>query len=164
MATPRYDKTAKGRDEIAQGRKNLKGKLRTVLFLVDAHKDVAAIQQQITLIGAPPDAIAQLATAGYIAPVGGPLAPTNDATAATVAVTPGDSLEHFRVAKAFMNETIVDARGIRAFAFTLKLERCATQSDLAALLPDYTEGLLKSLDREVVRAMVDRARELIGRH
>jgi hypothetical protein len=161
MASQRYDKTPKGRDEIAQGRKNLRGKLRTVLFLVDAGKDVAAIQQQITLIGAPPDAIAQLATAGYIAPIGGPLTPTNDAVAVG---NGGDSLEHFRIAKAFMNETIVDARGIRAFAFTLKLERCATQADLAVLLPDYTEGLLKSLDREVVRAMVDRARELVARH
>ncbi len=164
MATHRYDKTAKGRDEIAQGRKNLKGKLRTVLFLVDAGKDVTSIQQQITLIGAPPDAIAQLATAGYIAPVGGPLTPTNDAVAAGAgAPNGGDVLEHFRVAKAFMNETIVDARGIRAFAFTLKLERCSTLADLAALLPDYTESLLKSLDREVVRAMVDRARELVAR-
>jgi len=61
-----------------------------------------------------------------------------------------------------MNETIVDARGIRAFGFTLKLERCSTLADLAALMPEYTEGLLKSVDREVVRAMVDRARELVA--
>lgn len=161
MATQRYDKTAKGREEISQGRKNLKGKLRTVLFLVDAGKDLTAIQQQITLIGAPPDAIAQLATAGFIAPVGGPLSPTNDAAAASLH-DGRDMLERFRVAKAFMNETIVDARGIRAFGFTLKLERCSTLADLAALMPEYTEGLLKSVDREVVRAMVDRARELVA--
>lgn len=160
MATQRYDKTAKGREEISQGRKNLKGKLRTVLFLVDAGKDVASIQQQITLIGAPPDAIAQLATAGYIAPIGGPLTPTNDSVAVNGS---SDPVASFRVAKAFMNETIVDARGIRSFGFTLKLERCSTLADLAALMPEYTEGLLKSLDREVVRAMVDRARELVAR-
>ncbi|MCC6377797.1 MAG: hypothetical protein IT519_03180 [Burkholderiales bacterium] len=160
MATQRYDKTPKGHDEITQGRKNLKGKLRTVLFLVDAGKDVASIQQQITLIGAPPDAIAQLATAGYIAPIGGPLTPTNDSVAVNGS---SDPVASFRVAKAFMNETIVDARGIRSFGFTLKLERCSTLADLAALMPEYTEGLLKSLDREVVRAMVDRARELVAR-
>ena len=158
MASQRYDKTEKGRDEITQGRKNLRGKLRTVLFLVDAHKDVDAIQRQITVIGAPPDAIAQLATSGFIAPVGSAAA-RNDA----VAPSAGTSIENFRVAKAFMNETIVDARGIRAFAFTLKLERCSTQADLAQLVPDYTEALLKALDREAVRAMVDRARELIAR-
>ena len=27
--------------------------------------------------------------------------------------------------------------GIRAFLFTLRLERCATRADLKALLPDY---------------------------
>lgn len=163
MAIQRYDKTAKGHEEITQGRKNLKGKLRTVLFLVDGGKDVAAIQQQISRIGAPPDAIAQLATGGYIAPIGGPLTPTNDATATPARMSPEAAIEHFRVAKSFMNESVVDARGLRAFAFTLKLERCSTTADLAALLPDYTETLLKSVDREVVRAMVDRARELIGR-
>jgi hypothetical protein len=155
MAIQRYDKTEKGRDEITQGRKNLRGKLRTVLFLVDAGKDVQAIQQQITLIGAPPDAIAQLATAGYIAPLR-----ANEPPAAAVTE---DHMKRFRAAKAFMNETIVDARGIRAFGFTLKLERCATQQDLAALLPEFTEALLKSLDRDAVRALVERARELVAR-
>ena len=44
-----------------------------------------------------------------------------------------DQVAHFRVAKAFMNETIVDALGIRAFMFTLKLEKCATGADLVLL-------------------------------
>ena len=70
MLAQRYDKTEKGREEIAQGRKNLRGKLRTVLFLVDGGKDVGAIQQQVAAIGAPADAISQLAAGGYIAPVG----------------------------------------------------------------------------------------------
>ena len=60
-----------------------------------------------------------------------------------------------------MNDTIVDALGIRAFGFTLKLERCATADDLVPLLPAYTEALLKKLDREAVRALVERTRELL---
>ena len=157
MDAVRYDKTDKGRDEIAMGRKNLRGKLRTVLFLVDAGKDAASIRQQLTMIGAPPDAIAQLAAQGYIAPLAG-AAPVahNDASAT-------DPVASFRIAKAFMNDTIVEARGIRAFGFTLKLERCATQADLAALVPDYTEQLLKAFERDAVRALVDRTRELIAR-
>ena len=155
MLAQRYDKTEKGREEIAQGRKNLRGKLRTVLFLIDGGKDVGAIQQQMAVIGAPADAISQLADQGYIAPL--------VANAPRVEVSSGDPVVNFRTAKAFMNETIVDARGIRAFGFTLKLERCSTQADLAALLPDFTEALLKSLEREAVRALVERARELIAR-
>lgn len=155
MLAQRYDKTDKGREEIAQGRKNLRGKLRTVLFLVDGGKDVGAIQQQMALIGAPADAISQLADQGYIAPLG-----SNALPAAAVS---DDAMKRFRAAKVFLNETIVDARGIRAFGFTLKLERCATQQDLAALLPEYSEAMLKALGRDAARAMVDRARELVAR-
>ena len=69
---------------------------------------------------------------------------------------------NFRVAKAFMNETIVDALGIRAFGFTLRLERCATTEDLVALLPSYAEALLKKLDRDATRALVERTRALLA--
>ncbi|HET9339777.1 MAG TPA: hypothetical protein VFQ55_12305 [Casimicrobiaceae bacterium] len=157
MDPTRYTRTPKGHDEIAQGRKNLRGKLRTVLFLVDAGKPGDDIQRQVTLIGAPADALAQLAAAGYIVETGQAAAQPGAG-----AVTTERQLEGFRVAKAFMNESIVDARGIRAFAFTLKLERCATPADLAELLPAFAEALVKSLDRDAARALVDRARELIA--
>lgn len=156
MDSRRFGRTAKGHEEIMQGRKSLKGKLRTVLFLIEAGKNADDIQRQVLLIGAPADAIAQLAEAGYIAEIGQPGAPL-PVNAATL----DDRIANFRVAKAFMNETIVDALGIRAFGFTLRLERCATADDLVALMPAYTETLLKKLDREATRALVERMRELL---
>ena len=99
MDSRRYARTQKGHDEITSQRKTLKGKLRTILFLVDP--------------GKPADAI-------------------------------------------------VDALGMRAFVFTLRLERCATRADLAALLPDYSQALTKKLDRNTVSALLDRTRELLG--
>jgi len=156
MDSRRFGRTAKGHEEITQGRKSLKGKLRTVLFLIEAGKSVDDIQRQVLLIGAPADAIAQLAEAGYIAEIGQPGAPMPES-----ARTLDDRIASFRVAKAFMNETIVDALGIRAFGFTLRLERCATADDLIALMPAYTEALLKKLDREATRALVERMRELL---
>lgn len=157
MDSTRYARTPKGHDEIAQGRKNLRGKLRTVLFLVDAAKGADELGRQIARIGAPADALAQLAADGYVEPVGG-----ESIAAAPIEGSVGDRIGRFRIAKAFMNESIVDARGIRAFAFTLKLERCATAADLAALLPDYANALVKSLDREAARALVEHARELVA--
>ena len=156
MDSRRFGRTAKGHEEITQGRKSLKGKLRTVLFLIEAGKSVDDIQRQVLLIGAPADAIAQLAEAGYIAEIGQPGAPMPES-----AQTLDDRIASFRVAKAFMNETIVDALGIRAFGFTLRLERCATADDLIAMMPAYTEALLKKLDREATRALVERMRELL---
>jgi hypothetical protein len=156
MDQRRFGRTAKGQGEITLGRKALKGKLRTVLFLVDAGKPADDIQRQVLLIGAPVDSLAQLVAAGYVAEVGAPGAPLPDGVTSIE-----DAVANFRVAKAFMNETIVDALGIRAFGFTLKLERCATADDLVTLLPTYTESLLKKLDREAVRALVERTRELL---
>jgi len=156
MEVERYGRTAKGQDEISNSKKSLPAKLRTVLFLIDSAKDARDIQRQILMIGAPADALQQLVSGGYVAGVTAFNAPITGG-----AVSIEDQIANFRVAKAFMNDTIVDALGIRAFMFTLKLERCATPADLVTLLPDYTQHLLKKVDREAVRAMVERTRELL---
>lgn len=158
MDSIRYTRTPKGHQEIVQGRKVLKGKLRTVLFLIDAAKPAEEIQRQIKVIGAPEDALAQLQAAGYVAPVGD----ASTIQAPVPSESTEDQLAQFRLAKAFMNDTIVDALGIRAFTFTLRLERCATVADLQQLLPDYTTALVKKLDREAARALVERTRELLA--
>jgi len=156
MEAERYGRTAKGQDEISHSKKTLPAKLRTVLFLIDAQKDARDIQRQVLLIGAPADALQQLVNGGYVAALTAFNAPITGG-----AVSIEDQIAQFRVAKAFMNETIVDALGIRAFMFTLKLERCATPADLSTLLPEYAQNLLKKVDREAVRALVDRTRELL---
>jgi len=175
MDNRRVARTAKGQDEIANRRKSLKGKLRTVLFLIAPGKPLDAILEQVALIGAPADALAQLAAEGYIEETSGqgagsiaagtafqesPSPRAGDAAQAPLSIE--DEVANFAVAKAFMQETIVDALGIRAFTFTMRLERCVTRDDLAALLPDYTTALLKKLERPAVRALVDRTRELLS--
>jgi hypothetical protein len=42
----RFARTDKGCAEIAERRKNLRGKLRTILFLVDPRKSLEEISQQ----------------------------------------------------------------------------------------------------------------------
>lgn len=153
----RLGRTTKGHEEIGAAKKSLPAKLRTVLFLVEPDKDITEIQRRIALIGAPADALQQLVSGGYVAPVGAFNAPVLGPADAIA-----DQVTAFRVAKTFMNETVVDALGIRAFMFTLKLERCATAADLAAILPAYGEQLLKKLDRDPARALVERCRELIA--
>ena len=61
-----------------------------------------------------------------------------------------------------MNDAVVDALGFRAFFFTLKLEKCFSRADLAALLPDYDAPVKKGNDPEVARLMSQRARDLLG--
>ncbi len=92
-------------------------------------------------IGVEADFLAVLVRDGYIAAVAG--------AAGTPSAEPPrevskDEFARFRAAKEFINETIVDALGVRAFLFTLKLERCSTRADLAAVAARLREG-----DRQV---------------
>ena len=57
--------------------------------------------------------------------------------------------------------TIVDALGIRAFLFTLRLERCATRADLKTLLPDYARSLMKKLPTPDAGVLIERTGELL---
>ena len=158
MADIRYVKTEKGATEISKRRNNLRGRLRTMLILMDATKSAEDLRRQAERIGAPADFLEVLERDGYIAPLGRAGVP---AAAPPLAVA-ADEFSRFRAAKSFMNESIVDALGIRAFTFTLRLERCATRADLAELIPDYAKGLRKSLDEVETRVLVDRAQELLA--
>ena len=161
--TTRYAKTDKGLEEIRSRGKNLRGRLRTMLILIDPSKTDAELRTSAAQIGVEPEFLETLLRDGYVALVGGIDTAGSASGEATPRVVTRDELARFRAAKAFINETIVDALGVRAFLFTLKLERCSTQQDLAALLPDYTEQLLKALDRDAARLLVDRTRELVAR-
>src|SRR5438105_1114018 len=157
--TRRLARTEKGHGEIVEGRRNLRGKVRTLLFLIDPAKSAAQIEQQASQIGATYEQLAQLVADGYVVELG-----TETAIAANddkPAVDVIDEVGRFRIAKAFMNDTIVDALGIRAFLFTLRLERCATRADLKALLPDYAQSLTKKLAQPDATVLLERSRELL---
>src|SRR3954453_13458075 len=104
--TRRFARTEKGHGEIVEGRRNLRGKVRTLLFLIDPAKSAEQIEQQAAQIGAAYEQLAQLITDGYVGEVdGGTAAPANDPSAGIAEI---DEAGRFRIAKAFMNDTIVD--------------------------------------------------------
>ena len=70
--------------------------------------------------------------------------------------------ERFRIAQKLMNDSVVDALGIRAFFFTLKLEKAATVADLRALLPDFDKAITKGSGDATARILGVRAREILG--
>ena len=157
--TRRFARTEKGHGEIVEGHRNLRGKMRTLLFLIDPTKSAEQIEHQASQIGATYEQLAQLITDGYVVEFGGAATPANDADAGVV--SPVDEVGRFRIAKAFMNDTIVDTLGIRAFVFTLRLERCATRADLKALLPDYERSITKKLGQSDATVLIERSRELL---
>ena len=155
--TTRYAKTEVGAAEISKRRKNLRGRMRTMLLLTDPSRTVGDLRAQAAQLGVPDDFLETLVREGYLAPVAG----SEPAEAATQAVTDRE-LARFRRAQAFIQETIVDAMGVRAFMFTLKLERCVTRAELEALLPEYEKAIVKFRDEAQTRLLVQRAKDLLG--
>jgi len=157
--TTRYTKTEQGAIEISSRRKNLRGRERTMLILIDPSKTAGELRASAAQLGVAPDFLEMLVRDGYIAAVGG--------TESAPAEPPGravtkDEFARFRVAKRFINDTVVDALGVRAFMFTLKLERCSTLADLVEMLPDYAKAIAKGRSETETRLLVDRAAELLA--
>jgi hypothetical protein len=158
-ATTRYAKTDKGTEEIHSRGKHLRGRMRTMLILIDSSKTESELRASAEKIGVEPDFLETLLRDGYIAAVSG----TESGPAAEAPrVVTRDELTRFRAAKAFINETIVDILGLRSFLFTLKLERCSTMQELAALLPDYEKAIRKHRGDAETKLLVERATELLS--
>jgi len=160
--TTRYAKTDKGLEEIRSRGKNLRGRLRTMLILIDPSKTDAELRTSAAQIGVEPEFLETLLRDGYVALVGGIDTAGSASGEANPRVVTRDELARFRAAKAFINETIVDALGVRAFLFTLKLERCSTRADLTALLPDYEKAIRKFRGEAETKLLVERAHELLA--
>ena len=155
--TTRYAKTEVGAAEISKRRKNLRGRMRTMLILTDPSRTVEELRAQAAQLGVADDFLDTLVREGYLARVAG----SEPAEPAMQAVSDRE-LARFRRAQAFIQETIVDAMGVRAFMFTLKLERCVTRAELEALLPEYEKAIGKFRDEAQTRLLVGRAKELLA--
>lgn len=136
-----YRKTEAGVAEMGQRKLKLNPRLRTMLILVDGTQPEFILQEEGAKIGAPPDALAQLAALGLVERSHSAASRPGGPAAAAVATDP---FLKFREAKNFMNTTIVDAMGLKSFLFTLKLEKCSTVDDLRDLADAYRAAIAKS--------------------
>ncbi len=150
-------KTAKGVAEVEARSKRLPQRLRTILIMMDGTLTAGKLQEIAAKMGVPPDFLDSLQAEGLIET--GSAAPASVA-AATVAAPP--VADRFRAAQKFMNDTVVDALGMRAFMFTLKLERCFTCEELNGLMDAYVKAIAKGSGEEIAAVLKLRAQELIG--
>jgi hypothetical protein len=137
----RFAKTEKGADEIGQRRNNLRGKLRIMLILIDPTKSVEQLRLQAARIGAPPDFLETMQRDGYIVPVGSGTAAASDVPGAGRAPVVVDESARFGKAKTFMQDTLAAGLGPQGSNLRAQIERCATRSELAHLLPKYESAI-----------------------
>lgn len=161
-------KTATGRSEIADRRHALGSRQRMLLIAINGEQTVREIRERFGSLGDVDVLLTELAMAELI-DVGGaiaaPTAPT--ATAAAPGVAAGaatdDAGSPIAQARRFINDSVVAHLGLRAFLFTLKIERCYSKDALLDLLPEYRRVLGKAAAPAEVTALSQRAELLIAR-
>ena len=147
-----YRKTDKGLAEIAGTERTVDRRLRPLLILVDGNRTANSIHALISGIGIREEDFDQLAASGYIEAMARPdqRQAANDGSAAP-AEPPlhqrRSSLERFADGQRYLNETVSDKLGLRAFFFVLKIEKCSSAAELMALLPEFEEAIAKKLDK-----------------
>jgi hypothetical protein len=132
-----YSKSARGIEEVSNRMMNLSSEARTMLILVDGHVPIFALREAARKVGAAPDFLEQLQTMGLVVKSG------SVASQNVVSAQRTDEFTRFRLAQDFMNKTVVNALGIKAFFFTLRLERASNLKELRELIASYKEAIAK---------------------
>jgi hypothetical protein len=158
-----YGKTALGSQEVGDRKMKLAPRLRTMLILTDGHQPAFILQEEAGKIGAPDDFLGQLLGMRLIEKIGN--AVSGDAKTVDKQFSPPvvavDEFTRFRAAKDLMNVTVVDALGIRAFFFTLKLERAGNLADLRVLIDPYRDAIAKGSGAEEARVFTERLQTML---
>lgn len=160
-----YDKTPKGREEIATRKYQLAPRLRTLLVLVDGKQAGEELLKKVAGLGLTDQGIRDLLEEGFIQALV-PLASTLDApaereeaTGAEDVLPPGQS--QFQAIYAFYTATIKSTIGLRGYALQLKVEKASSIADFRALRQPYLETVLRAKGNEMARSLRARLDQLL---
>jgi hypothetical protein len=175
MNTSIYDKTAKGREEIATRKYQLAPRLRTLLVLVDGHRSEEELLRNVAGLGLTASAMAELLDGEFIvlstsyaslAPV--PEVPAEpEVAAAAPAPTPAPQIpsavhiEQFRSLYDFYNKTIKSTIGLRGFTLQLKVEKASSVEDFRELRMPYLEAVQKAKGNFAAASLAEQLDQLL---
>ena len=160
-------KTPAGRLEVEQRAMRLNPRQRAVLIAINGERKLGAVRRQFETFGDVDALFDELFEAGLIEFTGTPAAvevrKDKEPAVEPVVVAPGAVEESTAIqeARKFINNTVVKHLGLRAFMFTLKIEKCYTQRELYDLLPEFRRLLRKVMTNADVNACHEHAEALI---
>jgi len=177
-----YDKTDKGRDEIATRKNHLSSRLRTMLVMVDGRHTATDLLAKVAGLGLNQENLQELIDQHYIIMVGigesflkpppARVAPPvqeverpQPPKAAAVAPPPAEVMDEgqrFQALYDFYNQTIKSTIGLRGFSLQLKVEKAISIDDFRMLRRPYLEAVLKTKGNEMARSLRDRLDHLLG--
>ncbi|MFZ6649699.1 hypothetical protein ACO0LO_28510 [Undibacterium sp. TJN25] len=191
MSTLVYDKTDKGREEIATRKYQLASRVRTLLVMVDGKQTEDELLKKVAGLGLNQQNIDDLLEQQFIiavsaasmastvaVPKAAPPAKTApEELAQTAAPTEDngpdsvlglgedggtmDDATRFQAIHTFFNETIKSTLGLRGFTLQMKVERAATLEDFRELRRTYLEAVQKAKGNEMARSLRHRLDQLL---
>lgn len=168
MNTSIYDKTAKGREEIATRKFQLASRLRALLVLVDGHRSEEELLRNVAGLGLTASALQELLEQGYIllaASYASLPEPEPDVTAPPTPPPPSDptdQVQQFRSVYDFYNKTIKSTMGLRGFPLQMKVEKAASVDELRQLRDPYVEAVQKAKGRDTAALLAQQLDQLLG--
>jgi hypothetical protein len=174
-----FDKTDKGREEIATRKYHLASRLRTLLLLFDGKHTADDVLAKVSGLGLSAESIAELLHDGFLHALPTPEpepAPqlfsvaASDAAIAESAAPPSESHagrvmptgeSQFEAIYHFYTETIKSTIGLRGYALQLKVERAGSIEEFRALRQPYLEAILKAKGVEIAKGLKLRLDEVL---
>ena len=159
-----FDKTDKGREEIATRKFQLTGRLRTLLVMVDGKQSDDELLKKVGGIGLTQESFTELLDNGFIqlaVQAAAAFQPVSAQAAPTSAAPQPDIPNQFQAIYEFYTETIKSTIGLRGYALQLKVEKAASIEDFRALREPYLEAVLKAKGKEIARSLRTRLDQLL---
>lgn len=160
-----FDKTDKGREEIATRKYHLASRLRTLLVLVDGKQTGEELLKKVGGLGLTEQSIDDLLEDGFIQALT-PSTPVIEAPVERVeaahaenVLPPGQS--QFQAIYSFYTATIKSTIGLRGYALQLKVEKASSIADFRALRQPYLEAVLRARGNEMARSLQARLDQLL---
>jgi hypothetical protein len=175
MNTSIYDKTAKGKEEIATRKYQLAPRLRTLLVLIDGRRTEEELLRNVAGLGLGASALAELLEHGYIvlATSYASLSEPSLAEASPAEASPAElalaapapepaQIAQFQSVYDFYNKTIKNTIGLRGFTLQLKVEKASSVAELRELRQPYIEAVQKARGSETAAALARQLDQLLG--
>ncbi|MTV37545.1 hypothetical protein [Duganella radicis] len=167
MNTSIYDKTAKGREEIATRKFQLASRLRALLVLVDGHRSEQELLRNVAGLGLTAAALQELQEQGYIVLATSYVSlPEPEATAPppspSLPESAVDPVRQFQSVYDFYNKTIKSTMGLRGFTLQLKVEKAGSVDELRQLRDPYVEAVQKAKGRDMAALLAQQLDQLLA--
>ena len=166
MNTSIYDKTAKGKEEIATRKHQLATRLRTLLVLIDGRRTEEELLRNVAGLGLGASALAELVEHGYVVLATSyaslPEPSPADTGPAHPPIPEPAQIAQFQSIYDFYNKTIKNTIGLRGFTLQLKVEKASSVAELRELRQAYIEAVQKARGSETAAALARQLDHLLG--